>query len=351
MSNGHFRTFDEFGWTSSLSATAQRAAVQSALDSGENLLAPVAEVVQTDGPLLKDYASILQGNGASTIHCLDTTQDVLQIRGDNSFVSGIVVGGPGTRTGSGIVVGPRVDGNFVIYVTLDRVFTEVTNQYGIKCAKFGGLTIRGGQAAGRIAAIRSENAVVDAGDSKITGVDINADNTVGAGFDFVSGGGWLIHQNKFNQGHAHVRINNSLGNTGTIDLTGNSLEGNTPISVDIVGNSWFNRMNIVGNNFGVLGCAIAVRNYVTSGTAWPWLGGLQIANNLFQAGQNGSNILDIGCAKYPIIGPNVYQGGGAAQCAVYIRPECLGGKVNLTASEITDCLTPWYNYGTGTVGV
>lgn len=352
MSIGKPRTLDEFGWTSGLSATNQRIAAQAALDSGDPIVLPADPVTIDSVPLDMNVTTSLTGNGKSEIRCADPSTPILRIRSEYSTVANFKLNGTNAaRTAAALIVGPQ-NGDHARYVTIDRIWTLGTHGYGMHVKATGGLRIMGGMVNGTLAGIRWENIVAnDTGDNKILGVDINAGNESGAGIKWTSGGGLLVGYCKFNQGAKHVDFNNSVGNTGTFDLRNNSFEGNTGISVDIVGGSWFNRMSIEGNNFGVLGCAVAVRNYATNGPAWPWLGGLNIVGNTIQAGQNGSNVLDIGCAQDPLIGPNQIQGNGTSAVGVYIRPECVGGKVNMSGSVVTGCAHPWANYGNGTVGV
>lgn len=346
-------TLTEFGWSAGLSPANQRFSAQSALDSGERIGWPVHDPVEIDDtPLDMNVTTTLTGNGKSEIRCAAPQTPILRVQSEYSTVSNIKLNGTNAaRTAAALIVGPQ-NNDHARYVTIDRIWTPGTHGFGIHVKATGGLTIKGGMVNGTLAGIRWENTVhSDTGDNKIRGVDINAGNEAGAGIWWTSGGGLLVQQCKLNQGYNHVKFDNSTGNTGTFELVGNSLEGNALISMDVVGNSWFNRMNIHSNNFGVLGCAVAVRNYTTSGAAWPWLGGLSIAGNVFQAGQNGANILDIGCAKDPLIGANHYQGNGTAPVAVFIRQQCSGGKVDLTGSLITGCVNSWANYGVGTVGV
>jgi hypothetical protein len=348
-----YYTFDEFGWSAGLSPASQRSAVQSALDSGERLLAPVHDPVEIDDtPLDMNVTTTLIGNGNSKIRCAAPQTPILRVQSEHTTVENVQLIGTNTaRTAAAIIVGPQ-NGDHARYCTIDRVWTYGTHGIGIQVKATGGLTIKGGMVEGTSCGIRWENTVsCDTGDNKIIGVDINAGNTGGAGLWWTSGGGLYVQQCKFVQGINHVRINNSTGSTGSLMFTGNSFEGNTPISVDMVGNTWFNRMHFVGNSFGVLGAAIVVRNYVTSGNTHPWLGGLLIQGNTIQAGQNGAPCMDIGCAKEPLIGANHIQGNGTAAAAIIVRPECHGGKFESTGSVITGCLTTIQNYGTGALAV
>lgn len=339
MASGQYRTFDEFGWASGLSPSAQTAAVQSALNSGEPLLAPVGETVTTDAPLLMDYTTHLIGNGNSKFRTADPDIDMIVVRSDRSVIRGLDIDRTvsGSLTGAAIRVGPKPDGYFAIYDTLDDNQIGYNHKYGVHARKFGGLTVRGGMIAGKEAALRWDNEVVDTGDSKIIGVDINANNDIGVGLYWTAGGGVYVTNCKFNQGYHHVKIDNSLGNTGSIMIQGNSLEGNTPISIDIMGASYFNRMHIQNNSIGVLGCAIAVRNFnPLGGTATPWLNGLMIDGNTIEAGFNGSPLMDIGCATNPVIGQNTYhaRGGGAG---IILRAPCTGALVDTSGAKFIGC--------------
>jgi hypothetical protein len=355
MAIGQYKTLNDFGsWSASDPASSQRALLQAALNSGERILLPVGETVTIDAPVYMDYTTELSGNGNSTIRCDDTQADMLVLRCDRSTVRGIrFVSNNTERTGAGVRVGPKADGYYAIYNSLEHLFFDFNSKYGIHCRKFGGLNIIGGQLQGRVAAVYSDNEVVDSGDSKLWGADLNASEDGGTCFLWESGGGWTISKNKFNLANCHIKIKHERGNTGGITIVSNNLEGNTPISIDILGNgSWFNRLVIASNNIGVLGCAIAVRNFLTNGApATPWLGGLVIGSNTIQAGQNGSPIMDIGCAKDPIIDPYHIQGNGTAASPVIIRPQCQGGKVRASQSVMVDCVAGLQNLSFSTAVV
>lgn len=351
MADGQERTFGEFGWNASQTAAVQRAKVQDALDSGEPLRAPVdtSDIVKTDEPLEMKYTTSLVGNNASYFHSDDPDADILWLRCEHPRVQDIQFTGSGQRNGSAIRVGPQVNNDFVRYALLENLHTDYSHRYGVLASKFGGLSIEKGGYAGREAGIRWENEAVDTGDSRIVGADINASNSGGYGLDWVSGGGLYITQNKFNQGYGHIRVTNMLGQTGSINIHDNSFEGNVNIAIDFSGNQLLKRVMVVDNNFGVLGCAVAVRNFNPAGGApVPWLEGLIISDNLVEGGFNGAPLMDIGCASNPVIKLARMQGqGNPTPNGIIVRPQCSGGILDTRDAIFTGITTPVYTTGSG----
>lgn len=349
---GSYKTLADFGWAVTDAPSVQTTKLQAALDSRYPILLPNYDPVTIDSTVYMRERTRLLGTGASTIVQTNGAADTLVLQESYCEVNRVFFAAPVGCTASAIVVGPKLDGDFAIYNDIIAPQFDGNHRFGIKAAKFGGLTVMRGMLRGREAAVFSQNAAVDTGDSKVLGCDINADATIGSGLWWTAGGGWLVSTNKFNVGNRHVKLESYSGNTGTINLENNSLEGNCTISVDMVGNTLFNRAVINGNNFGVLGVAVAVRNFnVTPGDggANRWLKGLMVANNVFEAAHLPNYpIVDIGCAQDPIIGPNHYQGKSTGNTGVIIRPECHGAVVHQNGSKFVGLATAVQNLGVGT---
>lgn len=356
--DGAPKTLAYFGWNQSQTAAVQRAKVLDALDSGEPLWMPSREIVQTDEPLLMGNCRRLLGDGSSTIYCAEQTADILQTQDDYVKISGIAVTGAAGRTGRGIVVGPKSaanGGGFATYNVLEDCITDFNHDAGVYCQYFGGLTIRGGFYRGRRGSILSNNAHTDAGDNFIYGAHIIGDyDNQGAGFRWEAGGGWYITLNKFLLGYNHALIKSyTPGGTGSLDFVGNSFEGNTPISVDMMGNVILKRVIFAVNNWGVLGVACAVRDFnVTPGDGGgnPWLEGFELVDNVAEAGKNGSPIFDIGCALNPVIGPNRLFSTGPSypSYAMILRNPCIGAYLDVSRSLITGCTNKYADNGQST---
>jgi hypothetical protein len=144
-----YYTFDEFGWSAGLSPASQRSAVQSALDSGERLLAPVHDPVEIDDtPLDMNVTTTLIGNGNSKIRCAAPQTPILRVQSEHTTVENVQLIGTNTaRTAAAIIVGPQ-NGDHARYCTIDRVWTYGTHGIGIQVKATGGLTIKGGMVEG-----------------------------------------------------------------------------------------------------------------------------------------------------------------------------------------------------------
>lgn len=335
-SSGAPRTLASFGWNASLTPSAQRAAVQSALSSGEPLLAPTNEVVQTDGPLVMDATTTLLGTGASDFQCNDPSQDVIQVQADKCLIEAINVTHSSLGSGCGISVGPN-DGNFCRYVTLRRIWTSPNNRAGIHAVATGGLSIEGGNIWGRDAILWENILSSDAGDNKIVGTDINADPNVGAGIRWLSGGGLYVGLCKFGSGYNHMNIAWNAGASGGLLLEHCSLETCTWISIDIDGSVPFERMHISNNTFGVPIVAIAVRNFQAS----PWIKQLKINDNTVKVLGAAGPAFDIGSCTQALIDGNDIDGTGVCPAGIIVRPQCTNSHVG--ENFIRNCWTPVIN--------
>ena len=355
------RNLTEFGWCPHLAPTEQRTILQAALDTGDAIY--FNGVCEVDGPVTMDRpGSVLWGPG--TLYCQENC-DVLTIRADYCTVEGVTFLGVLGRVGAAVAVGPSPADDYARYATLERLVMPLLpgdpdfdygHSFGVHLKKGGGLTIRGGMIGGRTA-LRWDNAVVDSGDCKIIGADINASNLFdypnlrGMGLYWTAGGGLYVENCKFNQGKYHVRIESALGNTGSLMFQNNSFEGNVDAALDLMGSTLMNRVHIQGNSFGVLGRALTVRNFMfPSGAANAWLHGLVVDGNTIERGGPDAAsppLVEIGYATEPMIGPNRIQGSGSHP-GIVIYPQCQGGKVDAYGSIITGCTPAIDNQGTGT---
>lgn len=352
----------DFGWSEAQSPTDQRTALQAALDTGGATY--FRGVCTVDGPVYMDQPGTTLFGAGATIKC-SVDCDVLTVRESYTNVCGITFEGALARQGAAVAIGPKLDGDFAIYVHLERLQMPLLagdpnfdygHSFGVHLKKGGGLTIRGGMIGGRTA-LRWDNAVVDAGDCRIVGADINASNLFdyptlrGMGLYWTAGGGLYVENCKFNQGKYHARIESSLGSTGSLMFQNNSFEGNVDASIDLMGNTYMNRVHVQGNSFGVLGRALTVRNFMfPSGVANAWLHGFVMdGNTIERGGPDAANppLVEIGYATEPLIGANRIQGTGSHP-GIVIYPQCVGGKVNAAGSIITGCTPAIDNQGTGT---
>lgn len=353
MSNGQFYTFDFWGWNSTQTPGDQRARVQAALDSGERLLFPTKfEPVTTDGPCFMDYSTSLIGTGSSIWNCADKDEDILVIRSSYSTVERVHFDHPsGVGEGRGVVVGPTPgpEPTYVIYNTLRDIFTSANNKFGVDLVGAGGCRVDGGSLWGDLAAWHLGNILSgpdhDAGDHKCDGVDTNANPVYGAGYLIETGGGIYIGNPKGGQGQNHIKLY-PTGSSGNLTVTGGSLEGCTGISADIFCTVPWERVAFTGVSFGVPSTAIAVRNTAgtRNGSDIPNLKQLAITGCLPHTAPNAGPVYDIGSVSGFSVAGGAIDGGGAAQCGVYVRAEAANGKIIV---PIVGCLTPVINSGAG----
>lgn len=352
MANGRLRTLDEFGspaWNSSLSPSAQRAAIQSALDSGEPLRAPcMTDAVTTDGPCYMDFSNSLTGVGTSVWTCADKDQDCLVIRSSYATVERIQFDHASLGAGRGVVVGPTPTNDYAIYVTLRDIHTTANNKFGVDLVGAGGSCVMGGSLYGDLASWHLGNVLGgvnhDAGDHKVIGTDTNANNSYGACYFIESGGGIYIGQPKAVQGQNHIKLY-PTGSSGNLTVSGGSFEGNTSISVDINCQTVWERVALTGVSIGVAGVAVAARNVTgTLGAGGvPNLMDLAITGCVTHTVGNAGPVYDIGSVRgFSVIGGSI-NGNGTAQCGVYARPQSSNGSVLV---PVRGCVSPNQNFGT-----
>lgn len=313
MSNGHFRTFDEF------------TSPQSACDSGEPLLMPCGTPIDLSVPLVANHPLHLVGHGADTqvagsAASMFTTSVanmpmlVLNPTAHNSRISGIAFQASATG-GTGIVLGDGTT-DHLRGVILDGISTNPNLFFGIHVLAAGGFVIDKCWLWGNDAALRLENRMsADTGDNKITDTDFNAAGATGCGLKWTSGGGLYMKGNKFNTAATHIYMDWSLAASGGLVAVGNSFESCSGISVDLRGEFGFERMMFTGNTWGgIPSVAIASRNFCSSN----WLKDLSIVGNTFSA-WGASPILDMGCTDNAWIATNVFRGNNIATPSVMIR--------------------------------
>jgi len=333
MTNGRFRTFDEFGsppWNSTLSASAQRAAVQSAFDSGEPLLMPNGETVLIDGPLNISNSLHLMGHGCdvtvglsarSQFRCPVANTDMIRVLASNVVIEKLhlyadAMGGRGFVIGDGTV-------NASPYGT---ILTNVST--GANLSK--GVEFLSGQKAcltdcfldSQDAAISRNNLLgADQGDDRIRGGELNAFAPHGVCLLFRSGGGLIFEGGtKFLYGYNHIKGDWTKGGSGTLIVKGCSFENcQGPISVDLDGNQPLIRVNFSGNNWGNSSIAFVVRNFQPNA----WLRNLIISHNNIDIGA-ALPAMDIGSAAEVSIEGNVIDGGGVATVGIVLRRPCEG---------------------------
>lgn len=344
MANGHYRTFDEFGWNASQSAPVQRANVQSALDSGEPLLRPVGETVLLDGPLVMTAPTTMIGQSTSIFNAADITQDILRIEADRAIVDGGQFFRNQYGAGKGIVVGPN-GGTFCKWVRVRNTHTHINNSVGLHVKATGDLQVSQNNIAGYDSGVLWENILnSDAGDNKFFANDINANSTDGVGFRHRSGGGLYATLNKFGAGKNHVKYEWYYGSSGIAHWVNNGFETCTGISFDMDGTVPFVDMKIALNRFAVPSCAIVVRNFQSA----PWLTDLDVSTNQIYAGApSGSPCIDLGSVSVATLNANIIRGGGVAQCGIYVRPQATDIGVGCT-NKIRGCVTPVINGGAST---
>lgn len=340
MSVGKLRTFDEFGWLVSQSASVQRANVQSAFDSGERLLMPVGDTVQIDAPLVFNHPTELSGAGgditdtataASQFRCGVSGVQMLQIRSNHVRLSGFnlhadapniegIVIGDGTTTRRGVV--------------LEDMTTAATLTRGVRFLSGANCTIRGGSIMGSDAALMIENQHnADEGDNIVQGAKFYSPS--GIGLKWLSGGGLYMGQSKFDGCANHVYVDWSSSGSGGFVAVGNSFETCIGISVDLRGEFPFERMMFVGNTWGVPSVAIAARNFCATN----WLKQLEISSNTIKV-MGRVPALDLGCTDNASVFSNSIDGTGVATAGIITR----NGTGAIGINRIVGCANQHFNY-------
>lgn len=358
MSDGRPRTLVEFGWNSSQSAATQRANVQSAFDSGEPLFWPAcnpatgADQVVSDGTLVMNYHTKVTGAGpdlvqaettiASVLKCSTAGIPAIHVRGHNCRISDLDIrppqpGGIGIQVGDGVTLGYATNGFYAERVSTNWNFARgIYLQAATHCYIVNSF-LYGQDAAIYVSSnISNDPLSADSGDNFILGNHIfGAVN--GVGIRWRSSGGLVVTGNKFLKGTNHINMQWDWGGSGSLVLTGNSLESCSGISLDMYGNQPFKRATIVGNNWGGINCAVAVRNYAP----YDWLQDLLITGNDFDAdvNPNGYPILDIGRTAEALISNNIIRGNGTAQAGIIVR----NGTGAVGPNRIIGCTAPVVN--------
>lgn len=343
MPNGRPRTLDEFSWNSTQTPATQRAAVQSAFDSGEPLFWPVgiSDTVSTDGPVNLKWGQKVYGGGAfSRWRTADVTQDALHILCDKSVVEDIHFVKDGHGAGRAIVIGPNQQNYHAIYNQLRGIHTSLLFRHGVAFKACGGTQIFGGQIAGNEAGLHLENEIsADAGDNHVFGTHFNS-GPDGPNIEGVSGGGLYLNAIKGGAGKNHIRWRWTGGGSGNLVVNGGALETCNEISIDIDCPTPFERLAIGNVSFGVPSVAIAVRNFQSIAETRQ----LAITGNVISTFANPHPIIDIGSCDGFIVQGNTLRGSAApisTECAVRVRPQAKNGLVgpNIVQGCATDYLT------------
>lgn len=334
MANGRFRTFDEFGsptWNSTLSPALQRAAVQSAFDSGEPLLMPCGETVDIDGPLIALHSLHLMGHGADiTNRAAALSQfrigaagiDLIHVLANNVVLERLNLHAD-AMGGRGIVIG---DG-----VSPDPAGT-ILNNISTASNLLKGVDLIGGQETsiidcwlnGQDSAICVNNGFSsDMGDNRIRGGKLNAYGPQGACLRFLSGGGLTVDGGtKFLNAFNHIKMDWRKGGSAGLTVKGCHFENCTSsISVDIDGNKGFERVIFSGNNWGNSSVAIVVRNF----QGVPWLAELVVSDNVVKVfGTAPIPAFDFGSVAQLSFDGNIVNGSGIASAGIIVRKPCTG---------------------------
>lgn len=346
MPNGRPRTLDEFAWNATQTPAVQRAAVQSAFDSGEPLFWPVgaSDTVSTDGPVELKWGQKVYGGGAfSRWRTADVTQDALHILCDKSVVEDINFVKDGHGAGRAIVIGPNQQNYHAIYNQLRGIHTSLFFRHGVAFRACGGTQIFGGQIAGNEAGLHLQNEIsADAGDNHVFGTHFNA-GPDGANIKGVTGGGLYLNGIKGGAGKNHILWHWTGGGSGNLVVTGGALETCDGISVDIDCPTPFERIAITGVSFGVPSVAIAVRNFQSIAETRQ----LAITGNVISTFANPHPIIDIGSVDGFIVQGNSLRGSAApisTPCAVMVRSQAKNGIVG--PNIVQGCATDYTTTGT-----
>ncbi len=341
-----------FGWLSSQSASVQRAALQSALDSGE----PIEWIgtVLVDAPLLLRYCPSLTGYGgdvtcgataASQLRCAEPNVDVLLLTKSNAILADFNVHGDGQRmngTGRGIVIGEGCT-DHVRGVTLDRVTVNSFHRLGMHFVATAGTVLDRCNVLGRQAAIQVENVLdADCGDNFISNCTLGADPTQGACLRWYSGGGLYLTSVKMLQSFNHIRVD-CQGSSGNLSVTGGSLESCSQISVLMTGSVPFTRMQFTGVTWGVSSACLVVGN----ASPMQWLDNLNVSGCTLSGGADGSPLIDLGHVRHAVIMGNELNGNGLASCGVMVRAECTDSRIG--PNGIWGCGTPVVSFSPSVV--
>lgn len=337
------RTLASFGWNATQTPAAQRAAVQTAFDSGEPLFWPVgtSDTVSTDGPAELKWGQKISGGGAfSRWRTADITQDALHILCDKGPVEDIHFVKDSAGPGCAIVIGPNQQNYHAIYNQLRGVHTSLGFRRGVAFKACGGTQIFGGQLAGHEAGLFGENTIsADAGDHEVFGTHFNA-GPEGAGIKVVSGGGLYLNAIKGGAGKHHIKWDWHGGGSGNLVVTGGALETCDDISVDLNISTGFERVIFDSVSWGVPSVAVAVRNFYPTGT----LKQLTMTGCGISSFAGSNPIVDIGCVDGFMIANNSFRGGGSNQCAVIARPQASNGIIG--PNIVQGCATDYITNGT-----
>lgn len=339
IANGKERTLDEFGWNSSQSPAAQRANTQAALDSGEPIRLPVGESVTIDEPLVMAHKGgnlvgaggdiTNMATGPSQIRTAVANMPLIRVLGENCYLAGFNLHADALG-GAGIVVGDGINDHVRGFVA-ERISTSFNLLHGIHVKNSGGFVLNKCWLWGSDSALRLENLVSsDTGDNKITNCDFNALGS-GAGIRWTSGGGLYVTGCKFGAGKNHINIDWNRGGSGNFSLIGCSLETCDHISVDMQGSHDFKRMQIVGNTWGGVIMAIAVRNFSPTN----WLKELLISGNTID-NNSGNPCIDVGCTDNAFITGNNIRSSGGAVAGIMLR----NGNGAVGVNKIVGCASP-----------
>lgn len=340
MSNGKYRTLDEFGWTSGLTPSSQRVKVQDAFDSGEPLLMPCGEAVSiSDVGLVANHPLHLVGHGADTAaaaSCASMFRSntpgiqfiTIKPTAHNSRLSGFHIQADAAGS-TGIVLGDGVT-DHLRGAVIESVSTNPSLHFGIHVLGAGGFVIDKCWLWGSDSALRLENLYhSDTGDNKITDSDFNA-GPAGAGIRWTTGGGLYVKGCKFGAGYNHIYMDWGAS-SGNFNLTGCSLETCTHISVDMRGSSTFKRAQLVGNTWGGVILAVAVRNFSPTN----WLEELLIEGNTID-NNSGNPCMDIGCVSNAFITGNTIRSSGGSVAGIMLR----NGNGAVGQNKIIGCASP-----------
>jgi hypothetical protein len=314
-------TVDMFGWNSSLTDSYQRVAVQAAFDSGQPVNLPTGQTILTDGSLVVNYPTTIAGTGSSIIQCQDPNADVVQIKSNYVTLDrfGMDHGGfSAGDTGNGVMVGPQAPGvtGAVYMAVLKDLYTTYNHQFGFNITGASNLKVQGGNICGTNAAMcLNDQCQVDQGDNIFQPTWLNADPNIGVGFLILCGGGTYLSGCKFGPAFNHIKMNWTRGGSAGLVVTNCGFEDCTNVSIVLDGTQPYQRIAIVGNNFGVPNTAVAALFDNP-----PWLRNLIICDNVVQIA-GGANVpaFDIGSVEMGLAIGNSIDGGGSATNGFVLR--------------------------------